>query len=160
MIKLRITPPVWERMRSAFIKLQRVSDAEFKDHRCPYFAFVVADASEWNDPHKRRAGEEPRAKGDQKALTPATIRDGDKDSRYFARSLADSALELDDELAQLANMIAAFLGRDRQFALAADYYDVASSLYGASTPLGREMRGRADAMRRVSRAVYDIDESD
>ena len=76
-------PPVLVRLRSGFIKLQRTGDPAFKDYPCPYFAFVVADASEWSDRLKRRAGEIPTKDAGLKPLSPETLAAGNRDSHYL-----------------------------------------------------------------------------
>ena len=76
-------PPVAVRLRSGFLKLQKVADETFKDVRCPYFAFVVADASEWTDRLKRRAGEVPVKDAALKPLSPESLRSAGKDTLYL-----------------------------------------------------------------------------
>lgn len=76
-------PAVGIRLRSGFVQLAQVADENFKQVPCPYLAFVVADASEWSNKLKRRAGEVPTAGGSQRALTPTTVLEGDRDTRYL-----------------------------------------------------------------------------
>jgi hypothetical protein len=76
-------PPVQVRLRSGFIKLQKTGDETFKDITCPYFAFVAADASEWSDKLKRRAGDVPVPEGGLPALSPESLRTATKDTNYL-----------------------------------------------------------------------------
>ena len=76
-------PPVWVRVRAGYLKLKQVTIEGYKDYPCPYFAFVVADAGEWSSRLKRRAGETPVQGKELQALTPKTVREGDKDTRYL-----------------------------------------------------------------------------
>lgn len=76
-------PPEPMRLRSGFVKMRDTGDPVFKDYACRYLSFVVADAGEWADPLKRRAGEVPVKGAGLKALTPETVQSGDRDSRYL-----------------------------------------------------------------------------
>ncbi len=76
-------PPVLVRVRSGFIYLLQVGDEAYKRYPCPYIAFVIADAGEWSNKHKRRAGEEPTQGKKLDALTPSTVISGDRDTVYL-----------------------------------------------------------------------------
>lgn len=77
-------PPVLVRLRAGFIKPQRVGDPLFKDVTWPYIAFVVGDANEGADRLRRRAGEIPAKGNELKPLTPTSVIQGDRDTRYRA----------------------------------------------------------------------------
>jgi prepilin-type N-terminal cleavage/methylation domain-containing protein len=79
-------PPgaVLQRLRAGFVKLKQVGGTTFKDFPVYYIACVVADANEGADRLRRRAGEVPAKGNDLKDLTPKTVIEGDKDTRYKA----------------------------------------------------------------------------
>ena len=70
-------PPIPDvRLRAGQVKLKRMPGGPLKDFLCPYFAFVAANANEWSDEYRRRAGE--RVSKDAKPFTPEII-ESDKD---------------------------------------------------------------------------------
>ncbi|MDA1194622.1 MAG: prepilin-type N-terminal cleavage/methylation domain-containing protein [Planctomycetota bacterium] len=77
-------PPVIVRLRAGYLKLQQAGDGAFKDYPCAYIACVVADANEGADRLRRRAGAVPAKGGNLQDLTPKTVIEGDKDTRYNA----------------------------------------------------------------------------
>ena len=72
-------PPVI-RLRAGQVKLLRETGGPVRDVYCPYFAFVMASASEWTDQQRRRGGE--RAGADVKPYTPEFV-ESDKDHAYL-----------------------------------------------------------------------------
>ncbi len=79
-------PPsaVAQRLRAGFVKLKQVAGDTFKDYPCYYIACVVADANEGADRLRRRAGAVPAKGNDLKDLTPKSVIEGDRDTRYKA----------------------------------------------------------------------------
>lgn len=76
-------PPEVVRLRAGFGKLRDTIDPLFKDAPFYFLALVVADAGEWSDPLKRRAGEVSVKGAGLKPLTPETVQGGDMDTRYL-----------------------------------------------------------------------------
>lgn len=75
-------------------------------------------------------------------------------SRYAAADLARAAVRLDDHLAQVSEHISQMLARDRFYAKAAGYSDLAAKLHGERSSKGRQQMRRADRLRQMSVAVY------
>ena len=77
-----------------------------------------------------------------------------RNSRYAAADLARAAGRLDDHLAQVSEHISQMLARDRFYAKAAGFSDLAAKLHGERSPKGRRQMNRADRLRQLSAAVY------
>ncbi len=112
--------------------------------------FPYVDTSKLIDVYTRalRANLALRNAGLEKA------RDASKESRYLARDLAGTALEMDRELAQLSQMISEFLARDQFFARAAEYSELAARLHGGRGPEARRSLARAKLLESHARAIY------
>jgi len=75
-------------------------------------------------------------------------------SRDTSRALIESALRLDTHLAQVSEQVSRMLVRDKLYARAADYCDLAARLFGETTAAGRTLYLRGQRLRTMSARLH------